>query len=291
MANAIIHLDTRDIIPGANDRTNFDQVALEELASTIREHGLLQPITVRWNDDANSYQIIAGERRFRACKHILGWDEIPAIVADVTDEQASALMLIENVSRQDLDPIDEGNAYATRMSVYGWSADDCARHAGVSIIRVHFRIKLLRLRPEVQKLVRDGQLPLGYAQILSSADLASAYQMLAVQKLRSNSQATPAWFRSVVNEIKQAQDQLSAFDLNSLLTTGPAAPVLTAPVQPPRPSTDAPPTTGNGVKEILSNQVAFWHKAAQAWDRLGKPFKRQECAAAAAALTTVLAVI
>jgi ParB/RepB/Spo0J family partition protein len=288
--NQIIKIDTREIIPGANDRTAFDPAALQELASSIREHGLLQPITVRYNDEAASYQIIAGERRFRACKNILNWLEIPAIAADVTDEQASALMLTENVSRTDLDPIDEGQAYATRMQVYGWTVEDCARQAGVSLIRVHFRLKLLRLRSEIQTLVRTGQLPIGYAQILSGANLDNARQMLAVHRLRSNPQATPAWFRKELSAIKEDQDQIAMFDLDALLTASPEV-APTAPATPPHPTTDTPPSKGRTIKEILTHQVAFWQLAASAWDALGKPFKRQECAAAASALSSALSAI
>jgi len=291
MSHQITYIDTREIIPGPNDRTAFDQASLDELASSIEAHGLLQPITVRWLDEANTYQIIAGERRFRACKNVLSWAEIPALVADVGDEEASALMLIENVSREDLDPIDEAMAYAARMQRYGWTVEDCARQAGVSPIRVQFRLKLLKLRPELQKLVRDGQLPIGYAQILSDADLTSAHQMLAIHKLRSNPSATPPWFRRVVGEIKENQDQTAMFDLAALLAASPEPEQAPEVIEPPHPSNTIPPKDGDSVIEVIQNQVRFWTEAAEEWDRLGKPFKRQECIAAADALNAALFAI
>jgi len=290
-AQIITQIDTREIIPGNNDRTVFDANALEELASSIKEHGLIQPITVRWVDQANAYQIIAGERRYRACRHVLGWLEIPAIVKDCSDQEASALMLIENVARQDLDPIDEAIAYASRINSFGWTVDDCARHAGVSTVRVRFRVKLLKLRPDLQNLIRDGQLAIGYAQILSDANLPSAYQMLAIQHLRSNPNATPPWFRRLVSQIKEEADQSAMFDMAALLTASPEQDQENITSEPAHPSTTTPPKRGKTAKAVIANQIEFWRDAAAEWDALGKPFKRQECEAAADALASALSVL
>ena len=283
-------IDTRDIIPGPNDRTKFNQSSLSELAANIKEHGLIQPITVRQLDAADCYQIVAGERRFRACKDILGWTEIPAIVKDLTDEEASAIMLAENIARDDLDPIDEANAYASRMALYGLSAQDIADQAGVTVIRVRFRIKLLALRPDIQSLVRSDDLQLGYAQVLASANLDPNRQILALAKLRDNPRATPAWFRRIVNELLEQQAQGALFEMP--LFGGPAEIVKAeAPELPPHPSDTAPPKVGSTPREIITSQATFWETAATAWDELGKPFKRQECQAAAMALQTTLAFV
>ena len=127
------------IIPGDNDRTVFDSTALQQLAESIRQDGLTQPITVRpvsfcpqcsrreiqpfaCSCDTElqaRYEIVAGERRFRACS-LLGMDEIPAIVRTLDDEQAAAIMLLENIQRVDINPIDEARAYQKRMQL-GWS--------------------------------------------------------------------------------------------------------------------------------------------------------------------------
>jgi len=284
-------IDTTLIVPGNNDRTRFDPKALQELANSISENGLIQPITVRHIDSTEMYQIVAGERRTRAIE-LLNWSEVPCIVVSLNDEEASAVMLTENVSRDDLDPIDEANAYASRISLYGWDAKKCSKQAGVSSVRVEFRLKLLKLRDDLQDLVRTGDIGLGYAQIISQADLDSNFQMLAIRKLRDNTSPTPAWFRRVCGELFQQQAQATLFDaplfggqisVNDQPTEVPA--------DPPLPSTTIPPTSGNKPHEVLNNQINFWQQAAEAWNALGKNFKRDQCTAAALALKSALAYI
>jgi ParB/RepB/Spo0J family partition protein len=283
-------VDTRDIVPGPNDRTVFSRQSLEELASNIKDNGLIQPITVRWVDEAVCYEIVAGERRFRACKDILGWDEIPSIVKDLTEEQASAVMLAENVSRENLDPIDEGRAYASRMTRYGWSEQEVASHAGVSVIRVRFRLKLLSLRDDVQGLVRTGNLSIGYAQILADSGLDESRQMVAVRKLRDNKRPTPGWFRGLTSEMFEQQAQMAMFDLPLM-----GGPILETQIEqmelPPTPSDTKAPAVGSSPREIIANQSGFWSDAASAWDKLGKPFKRQECEAASMALQAAMGAV
>lgn len=167
---SVTMIDTTLIVPGNNDRTRFDPTALRELAESIKGHGLIQPVIVRHLDGTELYQIVAGERRTRAID-LLGWPEVPCLVADLNDEEASAVMLTENVARDDLDPVDEANAYANRMALYGWDEKRCAQQAGVSTVRVQFRLKLLKLRDNLKDLVRTGDLELGYAQIIAQADL------------------------------------------------------------------------------------------------------------------------
>lgn len=306
-------LRTTDIIPGANDRTVFDARKLDELAASIREFGLIQPISVRpvllcscgfvtaetldrcpdCDSDAlePKYQITAGERRYRATI-LAGLDRINAIVRTLDDEQQSIMMLAENVARADLDPIDEALAYQSRIDAFGWTTQECADRAGVSAIRVRFRCKLLTLRQDLQKLVRDGQLDLGYAQILSDGALDANRQLIALSALRDCSSPTPAWFRRVVGELVEQQDQESLFDLDALtVQTVELETVTAATVEPPTPGTVTPPTTASEPRAILAEHVAFWTQAAADWDRLGKSFKRQQCQAAADALRTALSAL
>jgi ParB-like chromosome segregation protein Spo0J len=309
----ISQVPTSEIVPGQNDRTVFDPQALQELAASIREHGLAQPITVRpvflcgecetaLGEEPEHcpacgaarffprFQIVAGERRFRAMG-LLGWESVPAIVRPMGDEEASAVMLAENVARADLDVIDEGRAYARRMDAFGWSAQEVADRAGVSVVRVRFRLKLLDLRPEVQKLVRDAQLPLGYAQILADAGLDANRQLIAIRHLRDNPSPSPAWFRRTVNALLEEQAQGCLFDLPLLggdVTCAMPAPAF---VEPPHPATSRPPRQGQTPAEVLRGQASYWNEAAAAWDLLGKPFKRQECEAAAQALQLALAAL
>jgi len=280
-------INVNEIVPGQNDRTTFDNNAMRELADSIREHDLIQPISVRPIDGTELYQIVAGERRYRACRYILGMAEVECIIIDATDEEAAALMLAENVARSDLDPIDEARAYQSRMDTYGWSIEDCAIRAGVSPIRIQFRVKLLRLTDEIQHLIRKGNLPIGYAQILSDAELDTNRQRIAVTHLRDNPKPTTGWFRSLINELKQQQAQESLFDTSDLVAVH-TAPSVVGAVEPPHPLTTQPPKHGKTVKEVLLNQSGFWSQAASEWQALGKPFKKQECESAAAALQMAL---
>lgn len=287
-------IDMACIVPGDNgaghqDRTKFDPAGLVELAGSIQAHGLLQPITVRRIEDSDLYQIVAGERRYRACT-LLCWQEIPAIIADVTSDEAAALMLAENTSREDLDPVDEARAYQVRIDRLGWTVADCAKTAGVSEVRVQFRLKLLKLRPDLQDLVRSGNLALGYAQVLADGNLDANRQLIAIRRLRDNPTPTPAWFRRIVGELFTEQSQVSIFGDGPLFggtaVEEPGARTFQA---PPTPATARPPVIGETPKEIVGHQVSFWQQAAEAWENLGKPFKRQECEAAAKALGFVFA--
>jgi ParB family chromosome partitioning protein len=222
------------------NRTIFNQAELQSLADTIKANGLIQPISVRQLPDTELYQIVAGERRFRACK-LAGMETISAIVLDLSDEEVSILMMVENTSRKDLDPIDEARAYQSRIDHFGWSVRDCAKYAGVSSVHVNFRLKLLKLRPDLQALCRSGDLQLGYAQTLADGNLDCNFQMIAIKELRDNPKPTPTWFRKVVSRLLEKQAQGQLFDLPLM-----GGPILEQPqpqklVEPPHPKTTIPP--------------------------------------------------
>lgn len=207
---SVKELNINQIEAGNNDRTQFNEKALQELADSIRSHGLIQPITVRRISQSGAsgrYQIIAGERRFRAHK-LAGLPTIRAIVSNLDDETAAAAMLAENVARADLDPIDEAFAYQTRIDQYGWTVKDCAQRAGVSTVRVQFRLKLLSLRGDLQELVRKGTLPIGYAQTISDANLDPNFQIEAIKALNSNPSPSPAWLRRICGQLANKQTNL-----------------------------------------------------------------------------------
>jgi len=115
----IHQIPVEKIIVGNNDRKQFNQQGLAELATSIAEHGLAQPPTLRPVIDG-MYEIVAGERRTRAMRDVLKWKFIPAIVRDLDDQQASAIMLIENIERKDLNPMEEAQAYSERMKRFAW---------------------------------------------------------------------------------------------------------------------------------------------------------------------------
>ena len=291
----ITQIPCSSIHAGQNDRTVFDPKCLQELADNIKAHGLIQPITVnlfapdpsccfggdRLGAEAQ-FTIIAGERRFRACL-LLGWETIPAIIVEITQAEASALMLAENVSRQELDPIDEANAYRIRIDKLGWSIDECATAAGTSSIRVQFRLKLLNLHLDIQHLIRSGNFQIGYARILSDANLDINRQMLAFKMFRDNPRPTPGWFRNIVNQYAEQQQQAGLFDTSSLLVMQ-EIPIDNKQADPASPDTTVPPVLGKTKLAILQNQIKFWNEAAVAWGNVGKPFKKHECEAAAFAL-------
>ena len=145
-------------------RTRFDDAALEELTESIRQYGLIQPITVRRIDNGY-YQIIAGERRWRAAR-AAGLDEVPVRVIEADDRRAMELALVENLQREDLNPIEEARGYQTLMREYGLTQEDAAAAVGKSRPTVANALRLLNLPEETLSLVEDGTLSAGHARAL-----------------------------------------------------------------------------------------------------------------------------
>jgi ParB/RepB/Spo0J family partition protein len=263
---------------------------LQELADSIKANGLAQPITVRWVEDRQKYEIVAGERRFRAHK-LLGVATVRAIVRDLTDSEASAIMLAENTGRKDLDPVDEARAYKARMTAYGWDDKTVAEKAGVSVQRVRNRLALLQLRDDLLHLVRTGNLQMGYAQIIAEANLDKNRQLIALKRLQTCPAPTPQWFRKECGELVNQQAQGDLFD--SVLFAGVVFDakqtkqefVQTLPADPRK---DKAPTDGKTYKKVVENQIQVWFKAADQWDRFGKSAPRDRCLAAARALQAIV---
>ncbi|HUW09177.1 MAG TPA: ParB/RepB/Spo0J family partition protein [Anaerolineae bacterium] len=198
------------IIAGENDRQFFDRRSLEELAASIAEHGLAQPITVR--PVPPGYQIVAGERRFRAIAQVLGRDTIPAIVRELSDEEASAIMLAENIGRADLNPVEEAIAYRTRIDRYGWSYEQLSRVAGVSPELIRRRLSLLSLDDDIQQLVAFGHLPIGHAEAMTKLDVNR--QRIALRIFRESNNGMPlARFHPIAGQLLAEQSQDGLFDL------------------------------------------------------------------------------
>ena len=144
-------------------RQDFDPVALEELAQSIRENGIITPITLRKTGD--TYQIIAGERRWRASR-LAGLTEIPAIVLDVDENTAYALALIENLQREDLNPMEEAEGYRRLTQELGLTQEQAAQRVGRSRPAVANALRLLSLPKSVETLLREKQLSAGHARAL-----------------------------------------------------------------------------------------------------------------------------
>ena len=145
-------------------RKNFDSTKLEELADSIRQHGVIQPLTVR-KLASGYYQIIAGERRWRAARSA-GLEEVPAIIIEADDQKAMELAMIENLQREDLNPIEEAQGFRVLTDTYGMSQAEAAERVGRSRSAVANAIRLLELNDSIQHLVENGELSAGHARAL-----------------------------------------------------------------------------------------------------------------------------
>ena len=159
-------LPLREIEPDPDQpRKKFDDEALAGLAASITENGLLQPIAVRPKKLGTGYLIIAGERRWRAAR-LAGLTDVPVLIKDVTDEQAAALALIENLQREDLDPIEVAEGCRQLIEKYGLTQEPAAKRLGKSRSAVTNSLRLLALPQEVCAKVSDGSLSFGHAKVL-----------------------------------------------------------------------------------------------------------------------------
>lgn len=156
----IAKVEPRDNQP----RSVFDEEALAELAESIREYGVIQPVTVR-PLPSGYYQLIAGERRWRAAR-LAGLTEIPARVIEADDKLTTELALVENLQREDLNPVEEAQGYRTLMEEYGLTQDEAAQRVGKSRPAVANALRLLSLAPEVLQFVEQGLLSAGHARAL-----------------------------------------------------------------------------------------------------------------------------
>ena len=153
------------VFPNKNQpRKLFDKSSLEELAQSIRENGVLQPILVR--QIGNNYQIVSGERRYRASK-LAGMKSIPAVVRRLSEEKTMLAALIENIQRQDLNPVEEARTLRDIILNYGLTHDQLAEKVGKSRSALTNRLRLLQLPPEVQLMVADGRISAGHAKMLA----------------------------------------------------------------------------------------------------------------------------
>ena len=163
--NALKMLPLQRVEPTPNQpRQDFDPEALESLAESIRVHGVVQPLTVR-ETAGGYYQIIAGERRWRASR-MAGLLEVPAVVIEADDAKAMELALIENLQRQDLNPVEESLGYQSLIQDFGLTQDQAAQRVGKSRPAVANALRLLALTPDVLELVRSGQLSAGHARAI-----------------------------------------------------------------------------------------------------------------------------
>lgn len=146
-------------------RKNFDKESLNELAESIRIHGLIQPIVV--NEMPDGYMIIAGERRFRACK-LCGLKEIDAVVKNYSNKQIAEIAIIENLQREDLNPVEVAKGIKKLMDEYGLTQEKVAERLGKSRSAIANSLRILTLYPEVLELIEKGKISFGHAKILAA---------------------------------------------------------------------------------------------------------------------------
>ena len=178
-----------DIVPGMyQPRTRMDEGALYELAESIKAQGIMQPILVRKvaaGAHAGKYEIIAGERRYRAAK-LAGLDSVPVLVRDVPDESAAAMSLIENIQREDLNPLEEAHGLARLVKEFGLTHEEAAQSVGRSRSAASNLLRLLNLAEPVQTMLMAGDLDMGHARALLALERAAqitAANQIAAKKL------------------------------------------------------------------------------------------------------------
>ena len=169
-------VNINDIEPNPNQpRRKFDEDALGELADSIKQHGLIQPIVVQKKD--KMYQIIAGERRWRACR-LAKIKEVPVIVKDLSDKEQYEIALIENIQREDLNDIEEAYAYKSLIEEFNLKQDEVAERVSKSRVAITNALRLLKLDPKVQELVISGLISGGHARaLLSLTDGENQYEV------------------------------------------------------------------------------------------------------------------
>ena len=179
----LLDITTASVVPNPNQpREHFDEESLVELATSIAEMGVLQPILVRPLDDEGRYELIAGERRWRAAQRA-GLATIPAIVRLTSDLSSVEQALVENLHRQDLSPLEEANAYQQLLEDFGLTHDQLSTRVGKSRSAITNTIRLLGLPPAVQSLLNDGQLSAGHARALLGTPDRSRQEELARQSV------------------------------------------------------------------------------------------------------------
>jgi len=205
-----------DIIPNPDQpRRTFDEEKLNELAESIKEHGLLQPILVK--PEGNKYHIIAGERRYRATC-LAGLDRISCIVRDCSEQEMTEKALIENIQRADLSPVEEGLAYARLIEEYGLTQEQVAKRVGKGRPTITNLLRIIQLPEEVLDLLRKEKISLGHAKVLLTLEdpeeqIAWAQRIIdesmSVRDIEAGLQAKQTKKAAVVKEKKIKYDTLS----------------------------------------------------------------------------------
>ena len=221
--NQVVMVPLGNIVPNRfQPRKHFNDARISELAGTIKEHGLLQPIVLR-EYESDHYEIIAGERRFRAVRS-LHWKEVPAIVQKMNDEETASMALVENLQREQLSPIEQARAYAALMKLNDLTQECLAQQMGKSQSFVANKLRLLKLSDAVQEAIMDGQITERHGRALLQLD--DLQQQLALHKVLQDGL-----------NVKETEELV-----DHLLHPEPAAPTRPEPAAPTAAETEADTT-------------------------------------------------
>ncbi|HDP36709.1 MAG TPA: ParB/RepB/Spo0J family partition protein [Candidatus Atribacteria bacterium] len=164
----VVEMDIESLTPNLfQPRKTFDKEKMEELKGSIKKHGIIQPVVVR--KMANGFEIIAGERRLKAAKEI-GLKKIPAIIRSINNEKSLEIALVENIQREDLNPVEQANAFKRLIDEFKLTQQELAEATGKSRALVTNTIRLLKLNPEIQKNIAEGKISFGHAKLLLSIE-------------------------------------------------------------------------------------------------------------------------
>lgn len=210
-------VDISQIIPNTRQpRQVVNAEKLSELAGSIKEHGIVQPVVVRPLEDGK-YELIAGERRWRACQS-LGMEKIPAVIRDYGDLEAAAVALIENVQRENLNPLEEARAYRILMEDFGLTQEDVSRRVGKSRPFVGNMVRLLSLPGEIQQMVMENQLSAGHARAIlgipeKNRQISAAKRILKTQMNVRQAESLVKSLSSVRTRVSKARGRAREYRL------------------------------------------------------------------------------
>lgn len=206
--NGSVYLPIAKVEPGLNQpRKQFDEESLNDLADSVREHGIIQPLTVR-RLSSGYYQIIAGERRWRAAK-IAGLSEVPAVIIEADDRKVMELGLIENLQREDLNPMEEADGYLALKEEFGMTQEEIAQRMGKSRPAIANALRLTALPSLLRDMVVDGDLSAGHARTLLALpreDLQEKAAQIVISRELSVRQ-TEALVKSLQSEVKPGKSK------------------------------------------------------------------------------------
>ena len=192
-------------------RKTFNEELLKELAESIKEHGVIQPVLVRAK--GNGFEIIAGERRFRAAK-LAGLDVIPVVVKEIDDIEADELSLIENLQREDLNVIEEAAAYKNMLDKYGYTQEKLSKRVGKSRTHIANTVRILNLPDEIKQMLEKGQLSAGHAR--SILGLKNTAEQIRAARDISQSRLSVRETEQKIRKQKQKKRQISQKKLEML---------------------------------------------------------------------------